>query len=112
MAFETSDANTGRWEKPVRVPAQKRDIFEAAREMCADLDGWKVVGVDEGGLSISCERDGGVLGGRSVIHVRVEGPDGIPSSTTFVSSESKGGLWKRDRRNVAEFVKKFTMRVC
>ena len=37
--------------------------------------------------------------------------EGIPSSETHCSSESEGALIPRDRSNVAEFVRKFWMRV-
>jgi len=110
-SFETSDDHAGRWHRPVRVPTGKGDIFQAAQEMCADLDGWSVKNVDEGALRIHCERKNGFLGGTSQIEVTVDGPDGIPSSTTSVKSESDG-LLSRDKSNVTEFVKKFTMRVC
>ena len=111
-SFETSESHSNRWHQPVRVPTLKNDIFGAAQEMCADLDGWKVVKVDEDALTITCEKAGGLLGGTSTIEVKVYGPDGIPSSTTSVRSESKGGMLSRDKAVVAEFVKKFTMRVC
>ena len=96
----------------VRVPTLKHDIFSAAQEMCADLSGWAIREVDQAALKITCERKNGVLSGTSTIEVAVDGPDGIPSSTTSVRSESKGALLSRDKSNVAEFVKKFTMRVC
>jgi len=110
-SFETSDQHPGRNHRPVRVPARKGDVFQAARELCEDMHGWRVVEVDEDGLSIRCERDNGFLGGTSQITVRVEGPDDIPNSTTSVRSESTGGVLAKDKAIVAEFVKKFTMRV-
>ena len=76
------------------VVQEQNDIFGAAQEMCADLDGWKVVKVDEDALTITCEKANGLLGGTSTIEVKVDGPDGIPSSTTSVRSESKGGIFK------------------
>jgi hypothetical protein len=109
--FETSESHPNRWHQPVRVPVGKGDIFSAAREMVADLDGWSVEAVDEQGLSITCQKKGGLLGGTAKIVVRVEGPDGIPNSETHCCSESSGGLLSRDKANVAEFVKKFWMRV-
>ena len=109
--FETKDEHPGRWQRPVRVPARKQDIFGAAKEMCEDLESWRVLEVDEGGLRITCERKNGLLGGTSRIQVWVEGPDDIPSCTTNASSDG-GGIVNRDKANVAEFIKKFTMRVC
>jgi len=111
-SFETSESHPGRWHQPVRVPTLKADIFGAAKEMVADLDGWKVVEIDDEALCIQVEKQNGLLGGSSKIEVRVDGPDGIPSSSTSVRSESSGGLLSKDKANVAEFVKKFTMRVC
>ena len=109
--FETRASNAKRWHQPVRVPLNKRDAFGAAREMVHDLPGWRVRAVDDDGLTISCERKNGLLGGTSRILVRVEGPDGIPNSETHCSSESSGGVLSRDKANVAEFVRKFWMRV-
>ena len=110
--FETSEDATARWHQPVRVPIQKGNVFGAAREMCEDLEGWTVLEVDEDALTVTCECKRGVLGGSSRVVVRVEGPDGIPSSTTHVRSESTGGLLPADKKIVTEFVKKFTMRIC
>ena len=110
--FETKEEHSARWHQPVRVPIRKADVFGAAKELCEDLDGWDVVEADEASLRIQCQRANGFLGGKSRIEVRVEGPDDIPSSVTHVRSESEGGLLNRDKSNVAEFVKKFTMRVC
>lgn len=109
--FETSLERPNRWHQPVRVAVNKSDVFGAAREMVDDLDGWEVRSVDEEGLRITCEKKGGLLTGTSTIEVRVEGPDEIPNSETHCSSETTGGLLSPDKRNVAEFVRKFWMRV-
>ncbi|MFT5050680.1 MAG: hypothetical protein ACI8QZ_002082 [Chlamydiales bacterium] len=109
--FETKDDHPGRWQRPVRVPARKQDIFGAAKEMCEDLEGWTVLEVDDEALRITCECSNGFLAGTSRIKVWVEGPDNIPSSTTCMTSEG-GGPRDRNKANVTEFVKKFTMRVC
>ena len=111
MAFETSESNPNRWHQPVRVPQNKGDIFGAAKEMVEDLPGWEIQRVDEDALEIHCTKSGGVLGGKANIVVRVEGPDGIPNSATHCRSETSGGLLGRDKKNVAEFVQKFFMRV-
>ena len=109
--FETSLDHPNRWHQPVRVPVGKGDVFGAAKEMVADLQGWVVQSSDDEALTISCEKKGGLLGGTSTIVVRVEGPDGIPNSETHCCSESSGGLLSKDKSNVAEFIKKFWMRV-
>lgn len=82
-----------------------------AKELVEDLDGWVIQSTDDEALTIACEKKGGLLAGTSTIVVRVEGPDGIPNSETHCSSESSSGLLSRDKSNVAEFVKKFWMRV-
>ncbi|MFT4540955.1 MAG: hypothetical protein ACI841_002216 [Planctomycetota bacterium] len=110
--FETSEESSSRWHQPVRVPTSKDNIFGAAKEMCEDLDGWTVLSIDESAFTIDCECKGGMLAGDSKIQVRIEGPDGIPSSTTHVRSESSGGMMSKDKKYVSEFIKKFTMRVC
>ena len=109
--FQTDAGHPNRWHQPVRVPVGKADVFRAAREMVDDLVGWEVESVDEEALTIVCRKRGGLLGGTSRIVVRVDGPDGIPNSETHCSSESTGALLPRDRKNVAEFVRKFWMRV-
>ena len=76
-----------------------------------DLDRWEVSSADAENLTITCSRKNGFLGGTSTIVVRVTGPEGIPSSETHCSSESRGALLSRARSNVAEFVRKFWMRV-
>jgi hypothetical protein len=109
--FETSGDHPNRWHQPVRVPTGRGDIFGAAKELVDDLDGWEVSSADAENLTITCSRKNGFLGGTSTIVVRVTGPEGIPSSETHCSSESQGALISRDRSNVAEFVRKFWMRV-
>lgn len=89
----------------------KSDVYGAAKEMVEDLDGWAMTSSDDEALTILCEKKGGLLGGTAKITVRVEGPDGIPSSETHCVSESSGGLLSKDKGNVAEFVQKFWMRV-
>ncbi|MCP3920505.1 MAG: hypothetical protein GY711_33680 [bacterium] len=110
-SFSTSESHSSRWHQPVRVPIRKQDVFGVAREMCDDLESWKILGVDEEALTITCERTGGFLAGTAKIVVSVTGPDGIPSSETNVHSETGGGLLSKDKAIVTEFVKKFSMRV-
>ena len=112
MAFETSEQHSHQNQRPVRVPALKGDIYNAAVEMAEDLDGWEVLSKDEGELKLVCRRPGGLLKGTATITVWVEGPDGMPSSTVYVRSETEGGLLDRDKANVVEFVRPFHRRVC
>lgn len=109
--FETSDAHPNRWHQPVRVPRAKEGIFEAARELIEDLDGWQLDRVDGERLELHVTKKNGALGGTSRITVTVKGPDGLPSSETHVASESTGALFAKDRANVATFCEKFWMRV-
>jgi hypothetical protein len=112
MGFATSDSHTSRHHKPIRVPTQQGNIYRAAKEMIADLPGWTLVSEDEAQGRLVCRKQNGFLGGVSTITIAVEGPAGIPSTTVNVSSESTGGLFPRDKANVAEFVRPFFRRVC
>lgn len=109
--FETSDAHPNRWHQPVRVPRAKQGVFETARELVESLDGWKLEHVDEAKLELRATKSNGLLGGTARVTVTVKGPDGMPSSETHVVSESTGGLFPKDRANVARFCEKFWMRV-
>ena len=108
--FETSESHANRWHQPVRVPQGKGGVFGTAKEMVEDL-GWDVQSVDDDTCTITCKKKGGFLGGEATIVVRVDGPDDIPNSSTHCSSESTGGLLSKDKANVAEFIKKFYMRI-
>ena len=66
---------------------------------------------DDERLVLHCERKGGLLGAASIITVQVEGPDGIPSATVQVRSESAGGVFARDKANVREFMEPFGRRL-
>lgn len=109
--FETSLDASARWHQPVRVARVKADIFAAACELAADMPGWSVVETNEADLRLVATKRNGFLGGVSSIEVWVEGPDGIPNSTTHCASHSTGALLSRDRANVAQFIQKFWMRV-
>lgn len=109
--FETSDAHSNRWHRPVRVPRAKEGIFATARELVEDLDGWTLDRADEEQLVLHVTKSNGLLGGTSRVTIKVTGPDGIPSSETHVASESSGALVPKDRANVAQFCEKFWMRV-
>ena len=110
--FATSDDHKGQHHRPIRVPTLRGDILQAAKEMVADLDGWELVSEDEAQGVLTCRKKNGVLGGVSTITITVEGPDGIPSSTVNVRSQSEGGLLGRDKSNVADFIRPFFRRVC
>lgn len=112
MAFETSEQHSHQHQRPVRVPTLKGDIYNAAVEMAEDLDGWEVLSKDDAELKLTCRRPGGFMKGTATITVWVEGPDGMPSSTVHVRSETEGGLLDRDKANVIEFVRPFHRRVC
>jgi hypothetical protein len=97
--------------RPLRVAVRKEDVYAEARNMVADLDGWKLVEADERALVLRCERKGGPLSAPARVTISVEGPDGIPSATVNVESQSAGGLFSRDKANVAEFLEPFGRRV-
>ncbi|MDA1265566.1 MAG: hypothetical protein O2816_10855 [Planctomycetota bacterium] len=109
--FETNESHPNRWHQPVRVPQNKGGVFGSAKEMVDDLPGWDLQSVDEDACTITVKKKGGFLGGEATIVVRVEGPDDMPNSATHCSSESSGGLLSKDKANVAEFTKKFYMRI-
>lgn len=111
-AFETSDGHSDPSLRPLRVPALKGGIYAEAKTMVGDLAGWTLVQADDEALVLRCERKPGLLAGRARVTIRVEGPDGIPSATVHVRSESDGGLLSRDKACVAEFLGPFTRRVC
>ena len=111
-SFETDEQHSNPSLKPLRVASRREGIYAQAKEMVADLDGWTLESCDDEQLVLVCERKGGLLGGTSRITIRVEGPEGIPSATIHVRSESSGGLRSRDKANVLEFMKPFHRRVC
>ena len=111
-SFATSESHKSQHHQPIRVPTQRGHIFQAAKEMVDDLDGWELVSADEGAGTLVCKKKNGMLGGTSTITIQVEGPEGIPSTTVNVRSESEGGLLNKDKANVAEFIRPFFRRVC
>jgi hypothetical protein len=111
-SFATSDEHKNKNHQPIRVPTQKGHIYQAAREMIEDLDGWQLVSEDEAAGRLVVKKSNGFLGGTSTVTVSIEGPDGVPSATVNVRSESEGGLLSKDKSNVAEFVRPFFRRVC
>ena len=112
-AFETRDDHKSEAHRPVCVPVLVPDVYREAREMVADLKGWKLVEADDEHHTLHCEVSGGFLGGTSKVTVKVEGPgEGIPSATLSLRAESDGGLFSRDKAIVADFVRPFRRRVC
>jgi hypothetical protein len=111
-SFETDEQHSNPSLKPLRVASRRDGIYAQAKEMVSDLDGWTLQSSDDEAFVLECERKGGMLGGSAKITIRVEGPEGIPSTTVHVRSESTGGLRSRDKGNVLEFMKPFHRRVC
>ncbi len=111
-SFETTDDAPSPSLQTLRVAALKDGIWQEALNLVEDLPGWKVLAVDEPRGAITCQRDRGVLGGKATVVITVSGPEGMPSTTVHLKSESDGGLLSRDKANVAEFLKPFHRRVC
>ena len=111
-SFETSDGHKHEAHRPVRVPILVPDVFREAKEMVDDLKGWRLLEADEAVHVLRCEVSGGFLGGTARVTVAVEGPEGIPTATVTVRSESDAGLFARDKKIVADFVRPFRRRVC
>lgn len=111
-SFQTDEGHGSESLRPLRVPSLKQGIFHAAKEMVDDLDRWELTNEDPESGQLVCRRDGGFLGGTATIVISVDGPDGVPSTTVQVRSETQGGLFPRDKANVVEFMKPFHRRVC
>jgi hypothetical protein len=95
--------------RPMRVAVRREDVFTEAKDMAADL-GWTVVECDAAALRLVCERAGAFLRSPARITIEVEGPEGVPSATVTVRSES-AGAFARDRENVRAFLEPFRRRV-
>lgn len=111
-SFETREDATDERVRPLRVPSRPDQVFESAREMVADLDGWELVACDELARVLTCRKRAGLLGGTATITIRCEGPEGLPSTVVHVRSTSDGAVLARDRAHVLEFLAPFTRRVC
>lgn len=111
-SFETSDSHSDFHQKPLRVAGRIEGVFEEARHMVESLSGWTIVRADEAAHTLVCTRRARLLGGESTVTIRLEGPEGIPSTTVHVRSESAGGLLSHDRANVLEFLRPLHRRVC
>jgi hypothetical protein len=111
-SFSTSDEHRHPGLRPVRVPILKESVYDEARSLAEALPGWRLVRADDARLVLVCERARGLLAPRSTVTITVDGPAGIPSATVHCTSESTGGLFARDRRNVLEFMTPLHRRVC
>lgn len=111
-SFESDDRHADLSLKPIRVPLRREELFGEAKDMVADLAGWELVSEDPAARVIVCRKRRGILRGESTITIRVDGPEGLPSASVTVRSETRGGLLARDRRNVLEFTRPFHRRVC
>jgi len=111
-SFESSEEHAQFHLKPLRVPSRADGVHEEARNMVEDLPNWSIVAADDARHVLTCRREGGLLSGAATVTITCAGPEGIPSTTVSVRSESTGGLFSRDRANVLEFMVPFHRRVC
>lgn len=113
-SFATSDAHGNFHLKPLRVASLKGGVWQEAKDLAEALPGWTVLACDDEAMVLTCERRGGALAGTARVTVTVEGPEGVPSTTVHVRSQSEGGFpgFARDRSVVLEFMKLFHRRVC
>jgi hypothetical protein len=109
--FESSDSHPDQLHRPLRVPRLKDGIYQEACDLVEALPGWTLKSKDEAKGRIECERKARLLGGAAQVLITIEAPDGVPSTTIKLRSESKGGLLNHDKQNVAEFMKLFLRRV-
>lgn len=110
-SFETSDQHGSREQRPLRVATRKEYIYKEALDLIADMQGWKRLSEDKSTGLITCEKDGGLLGGKSKIVVSVQGSEEHPTTEVNVKCTSSGGLLARDKSTVTEFMKLFIRRV-
>jgi hypothetical protein len=110
-SFASSDSHSQLYLKPLRVPSLKDGIYATAVELVEALDDWTIDSQDEGQGVIVATRRARFLSGPSKVTIKVEGPDGVPSTTVTLESTTDGGLRKCDKANVVEFMKLFHRRV-
>jgi hypothetical protein len=110
-SFESSDSHDHVLLRPLRVPSLKGGIYSTAKELVEALPDWELVAEDEAGGLLTCTRRARLLSGASLVTIRVEGPEGVPSTTVLVRSETATGLRKCDRANVLEFMQLLQRRV-
>lgn len=109
--FETNDGESNPLLKPLRVPSLADGLIQTAKELVDDLPEWTLLEADDAKGVLSCERSARLLSGKSKVTIRIESPEGVPSTTVNLRSESSGGLRKGDRANVIEFMRLFMRRV-
>ena len=109
--FESSDSNGALEQQPLRVPRLKDGIWQTAKELIDDLPQWSLVREDEAKGELVCERRARFLSAKSTVTIRISGPDGVPSTTVALVSESGGGLLPGDKKNVVEWMTLFRRRV-
>ena len=112
MSFQTSDSHAAEELRPVRVAVLQSGIFEEAKTLVSELPGCTLIEANAEQGRIECSKRNGFLSGSSRITITLQSPPGIPSTTVNLRSESSGGIFSRDRRNVAQFVRPFQRRVC
>lgn len=110
--FETNPSHDKPELRPLHVALRREGLYQAAREMVADLGQWSLLSADDAATTLHCQRKGGLLGGTTRVTLRVEGPEGLPSSTIHVRAEAQGGLLSNEKSVVVEFMKPFIRRVC
>jgi len=110
-SFETRDDESDAFLRPLRVAVRREYVYSEAKNMVADLECWTLVSAVDGEFVLHCERRAGFLGSRARITIGVQGPEGIPSATVIVRSETTGSLFTRDKANVREFMEPFSRRV-
>jgi hypothetical protein len=111
-SFKTDPGHSNVRLQPLRLAMRKEHLFGEAKELVEDLSSWVLDSADEEAMTLSCTRSGGLLTGDSKVTIRIEGPEEIPNSTVHVSSATDGGLLKRDKAVVLEFMIPFHRRVC
>ena len=109
-SFRTSADQSSPLLRPFAVAVGRDDVFREVVDMVADLPGWAQVSADAETRTVVAEKQG-LLSGTSRITITVEGPEGIPSATVNLASETSGGLLARDKAHVAEFMTPFQRRV-
>lgn len=109
--FETRDDAADPLHRPLRVAVRWEEVWAEAKNLASDLPAWRIVREDAAAGTLECERSGGWLRGRARITISVHGPQGIPSATVSLRSQTAGALFARDRANVREFLELFSRRV-
>ncbi|NUP95811.1 MAG: hypothetical protein HUU28_06565 [Planctomycetaceae bacterium] len=109
--FESSADSTSRLLRPLSVAMRREELYSEARDMIADLGGWKLVREDGQACVLEVERSGGLVGGSARITLAVTGPDGLPSATLSLKVTTSG-LFGNPKAIVREFMEPFTRRVC